>query len=421
MPDQNARDRHEFLQRIADRLPFDQAEKIDILRELAVHLSDSTARLEADGLTPGAAERTAVERLGPPERLADSLTEARRSPRRLLAAAGAGTYAALGGVLYGYFYALLVVMGVSMATVLLAASPIHLFGGSWGSLLDNTTTTAAALAVAAYVAGHRLTTTAAARAGYHVELARRLTATIGGGFVLGYALFGWRGTLNWPEVGLLLSLPAWFALGAWHATSKPFPSRRWRLKVIGLALLAVPLALAAGMGQSGSSSGGTFYPSGVERIGLPRPAAIEAAVQGGGGPTLSGPVWVTISDSSVLTGWTGLRVEAWRGVTHGEEEFGPGWTIDPGTQAPFAIGAASVQLGPGSFSAGTMQEPIDNGWAVVSGSITVNNVPDVTLAWIAITGVAPDGRRYILEGPDFMETTFNGTVADWLTAVVAGR
>lgn len=420
MPEPIAHDRDAFLLRIADRLPFDEAERLDILRELAVHLADSTAGFEAGGLTREAAERAAIERLGSPDALADALTEARRSPRRLLAAAGAGTYAALGGALYGYLFALLVVIVVSFATVGLAAA-LHLFGGSWGGLLDTTTTTVAALAVGAYVAGRMLTTTVAARAGYHIELARRITALLGGALVLAYALVGWRGTLTWPEVGMLLSLPVWFVVGAWRATGTPFPSRRWRLGVIGLTVILVPAALLLGMGQSGSASGGAFYPSGVERIGLQRPAAIEAATQGGGGLSPSGPVWVTIDDPSLLAGWSDFRVEAWRGITHGEKDFGPGWTVDPRAVAPFSIGAANLQLGPSSFSAGTMRVPIADGSVTVRGTVSVDNSPDVSLAWIAITGVAPDGRRYILHGPDFISTSFNGTVADWLTAVLAGR
>ncbi len=101
MPEPTALDRDEFLHRIADRLPFDEAEKLDILRELTGHLADSTTQLQAEGSTLDEAERTALDRLGPPDRLAAELTQARRTPRRLLAAAGAGTWAAAGGVIYG--------------------------------------------------------------------------------------------------------------------------------------------------------------------------------------------------------------------------------------------------------------------------------------------------------------------------------
>ena len=79
MPELEANGRDEFLQRIADGLPFDEAEKLDILRELAGHLADSTTQLQAEGLTLDEAERTGLDRLGPPERLAAELTQARRT------------------------------------------------------------------------------------------------------------------------------------------------------------------------------------------------------------------------------------------------------------------------------------------------------------------------------------------------------
>lgn len=335
MPDQTARDRDEFLQRIADRLPFEQAEKIDILRELAIHLSDSIAQLEADGLSPDAAERIAVERLGPPERLADSLTEARRSPRRLLAAAGAGTLAAANGLIYGYLFALAVFTGVSLATFLVIAGLLHEVGGNWNAFLDTTTTTVAALAVAAYVAGRKVTVTVASRAGYPVERARLVTTLLGGGAVLWYALVGWRGTLNWPQVALLLSLPIWFAIGAWRTTHAPFPASRWRLQVLGLAFVAVPTALLLGLGSPGSGSGGnTFRAQGVEKIGLPTPATIQAAIgdsSESGGNAVSGDARLTVAadNPAVLSGWRDFRIEAWRGMRTASDYPGD-WVVDPG-------------------------------------------------------------------------------------------
>jgi len=134
-----------FLRQVADGLPFDEAEKLDILRELASHLADSTSRFESEGLTLDEAEKRALDRLGPPDRLAVELTHARRTPRRLLAAAGAGTWAAVSGVVYGYLFGLLVLVGASFVTIPLAAGVVRLFGGSWGSLLDNTAMTLLAL------------------------------------------------------------------------------------------------------------------------------------------------------------------------------------------------------------------------------------------------------------------------------------
>jgi hypothetical protein len=279
MAEPGAPDRDQFLQLIADRLPFDQVEKLDILRDLAGHLADSTARLETLGLSGAAAERAAIERLGPPERLADELTEARHSPRRLLAAAGVGTWAAAGGVIYGYLFTALVLTAVSIAAFI-AGSYLHWFGPSTGYGLDATTTTLVALGVGAYAAARKLTSTIAARAGYRVPVARRATAILGGGLVLLYALVGWTGALNWPEVGMLLSLPVWFVVGAWRASDVWFPSRQWRLGVIGLAFVVALAALGIGFDQQGNTTGsGGFQPIGVEKIGLPTPDAIVAATR----------------------------------------------------------------------------------------------------------------------------------------------
>ena len=426
MPEPSASDRDEFLQRIADRLPFDDAEKLDILRELAGHLADATARYEAEGLPRDVAERAALDRLGSPDRLADGLTKARHTPRRLLAAAGAGTWAAVSGVVYGYIFALLVLFGVSTCTVLLAASPLHVFGGSWGSLLDTTAMTLVALGVGAYVAGQKITQTVATQAGYRTAIARRVTALLGGGLVLGYAVIGWRGALNWPEVGMLLSLPAWFVGGAWRVTDARFPSRRWRLGVIGLLFAIVPLALTVGMGQQPQTMGsGAFHPSGVEKIGLPTPAVIVAAAQDAGPAVTNayGTVWISmmVDDSTVLAGWSDFRVEAWRGLSSREVDPGLAGAVDPTAKAPFAIGPARLEMAQASFGVGPIEGALPDRSARLSGSVTIDRSPTVTLAWVALTGVGPDGRRYILGGPSFESTAFNGTALDWLAAVISPR
>jgi len=420
MPEPSAPDRNEYLQQISDRLPFDEGQKLEILRELAGHLADSTAHLESQGLTQAAAERAAVDRLGPPERLADELTTARHTPRRLLAAAGAGTLAAAGGVIYGYLFTALTLTGISMAAFVVG-SYLRWFGPSTANGLDSSTTTLIALGVGAFVAARRLTLTVAGRAGYHIRLTRRATALVGGGLVLLYALVGWRGALNWPEVGMLLSLPAWFAIGAWRASDLRFPSRRWHLRVIGLAFIVVLAALGLGFNQQANGEGsGGFHPNGVEKLGLPTPDAIVAATSGEGiGATTMGTsqIFVIVSDRSVLAGWTDFRVEAWPGIVQGGMDPGLTGVIDPAAMAPFAV--EPVHLG-------LAQQPIDEGTVPaggteLSGSVTIDRSPSVRLAWIALTGVGPDGQRYILQGPSFESTTFNGTALDWLSAVTAGR
>ena len=428
MPDVEAGGRDEFLRRIADQLPFGEAEKQDILGELASHLADSTARFQADGLSGNTAERAAIERLGPPERLGHDLADARRSPRRLLAAAGAGTWAAVGGVVYGYLLSVLVLVGVTMAAYLVVGS-LHLTGGAGLGGLDLTTITLIGLGIGANIAGQRLTTTMAARAGYRIQRARPAIALIGGLVVLGYALVGWRGSLSWPEVGLLLSLPAWFMIGAWRAGTAGFPSVRWRLRVGALETAIVLGAMVLGLGPPPNISGsGGFEPAGMDRIALPTPDAVIAATQpdglyGGGGSTNGGitRIWLAVPNPAALHGWSDFRVEAWRAVRLSGTDSNLGLAVDPGATAPFATGAVSFGANPDPFDPSVVYGSIPDGMLQLSGSIAIDRSPSVTLAWIALTGVAPDGKRYFLEGPSYRTTAFNGTALDWLTAVISGR
>jgi hypothetical protein len=90
-----------YLGAVERRLPFDDGERAEILDELRVHLSDSAAATQDAGVDPIEAQRTAVDRLGPPEKLAGELTKARRDTTRLLAAAGAGAWGVVRGVAWG--------------------------------------------------------------------------------------------------------------------------------------------------------------------------------------------------------------------------------------------------------------------------------------------------------------------------------
>ena len=424
MPELEVSRGDQFLRQVADGLPFDEAERLDIVRELASHIVDSTARFESEGLTLGEAEHRALERLGPPDRLAIELTHARRTPRRLLAAAGAGTWAAVSGVIYGYLFGVLILVVVSIGTAALAASAVHMFGGSWGGLLDNTAITLLALGVGAYAAGLKVTPVVAARAGYHIRAARRVTTALGGALIAAYALVVWSGTLHWPAVAILLSLPVCFGAGAWRSTAAAFASRRWHLQILGLMLVIVPLGLVLGAGLQPQSSGsGGLHPAGVERMGLPTPEVVAAAQVGGGGGSFGGTdtIGTVIRDPAVLAGWRDLRVEAWRGT--GAVGIDPSlMALDPAARGPFAVGPVSFetpgQIPPWTWSTG---EALPDGSVRLSGSVRIDRSPSATLAWVAITGVGPDGRRYIISGPSFNSTAFNGTAWDWFAAIIQGR
>ena len=52
----------------------------------------------------------------------------------------------------------------------------------------------------------------------------------------------------------------------------------------------------------------------------------------------------------------------------------------------------------------------------LSGSVRLDRTPGITAAWVALTGIAPDGQRHLIGDPTYVEATFNGTTLDWLRA-----
>ena len=56
----------------------------------------------------------------------------------------------------------------------------------------------------------------------------------------------------------------------------------------------------------------------------------------------------------------------------------------------------------------------------LSGSVRLDGTPWVTAAWVALTGVAPDGTRHLIAEPDYVMGTFNGSVLGWIQASVVG-
>ncbi len=436
--------RDAFLARVAARLPFAEEERREIVAELADHLADATAALEAEGLSDAAAARAALDRLGSPEDLADALTRARRTPRRLLAAAGAGTWALATGGLYGLLVGLAVMAVAELALLAVIGLGSALLGHPGQLFTDlgwNSALTLLGLGVAVYVAGRRLTPVLARRAGYRVATVRRLIAPTGGVALAAYALVGWSGALNWPAVAVLLALPAWWAVGAWQGRDLVLHGRRrvvlglGGVLVVALSLLLVLEAPGLGVVSSGGVSTAAPDLTSYDRIAAPAPDAITAGsdASGSGGPVAADPrTWVAVilRDPASLAGWHDLRIEAWRGVGAGGNGGGPA-AVDPAARGPFALGAVGVGPPPVSPDGGFRFPPPDPGapaaqwWpagsVMLSGALWVDREPGLVWALVAITGIAPDGRRHFVTGPDPIQTVFRGTAWDWFGALGKGR
>ncbi len=435
MPEPPIETGEDFLQAVADGLPFEDGERIEILEELSAHLVDSIARLRADGMPADRAERCAIERLGPPEDLAKELTNARRHPRRLLAAAGAGAFAIVRAGIWGLLWGLLAVLVGAMVVGSLAqavAALLRLHVGYFdlvGSGLE-----LVPLPVAAFCAGSALTPAVALRAGYRVHVVRRVAvlATVA---VAAWMLWGWSGTLTWPRVVVLLVTPFAWAAGSWHA--RPFRAA-WRQTliagvVIAALVLSLPLVMRPTVSDAGSSGtvvGSWTVGSQFDGIAPRAPTDIAAAFENVSpqwSPD-SASVFATIASPAILAGWHDLRLEAWAATS----PFDSTPTLEEPAAGPFATAPVEWETsGPGiSVFNAFIGDPAQSSFFVgthgagtpyLDGSIRLDRRTNVGWAIVAVTGIAPDGVRYLLGQPDFMTVHFSGTVWDWFAAISAGQ
>jgi hypothetical protein len=344
-------ERGRYLVQVAAGLPFEVAEQQEMLEELAAHLDDSVAALQAEGLAADDAQRAALDRLGPPAALATALTQARLTPRRLLAAAGIGTWASVTGVFVGYLWGLLLVTLGGIALSLAMSTASFIVGVNWAGLddADNAAITLVALAIAAYATGVRVPGAVAARAGYRQAVVRRILVPLGAAMWLAVGLVARSGPLDWPGVVVLLSLPIWYTVGGLRAAGTRFPPRGWSrpaaaLMAVGAVVFAAGALVATGAvrGDGATVASGTPEPAsddgahGFGQIGAPVPIALAQTQLGGTSILAGGWIWVStvLPDRAMLAGWRDLRVEAWRGT-------GP-LAVDPSASGPFVMGAATV-------------------------------------------------------------------------------
>lgn len=399
----------DYLARVSAGLRLPEPYAGDARDELAAHLADATESLIEEGLTQEQAEREAIARLGSPDVLAEALRRAHQTRRRLLAGAAGGVWAAvghgIGGTLLGYG----LFVGIAM-TAALVISVMNRFLkldwtlGSWDQGA-NTFVVAVGMSVGAFLGARRAAQAMAARS-------RRSVRQIGPWWALGgamllslWVLFILRMPLGWPAVAAELLIPLSFAAGATVMIEHPGP--RIRMRHILLAALfgfGLPVILLLGAtGQVGttlSAVGDGPYGSVEEMwrakhydlIGQ-RPPDDVAAAFGGGGYTADGGLVSPSRDvaSTVdLSAWHDFRFEAWRQVPN---DGSP----DPNFRAPF-VTAPAVFVG-----------------TRLEATLRIDRTPGVTLYGLVLTGIGPDGQRYLLSGWEGGQTSFVGTIWDWLT------
>jgi hypothetical protein len=134
-------------------------------------------------------------------------------------------------------------------------------------------------------------------------------------------------------------------------------------------------------------------------------------------------------DRNALVGWHDLRAEAWLDGG-GQSYFGDYfyWFVDPDRTEPLATG--QVEWIEGAVTQDGVDLVTEFGWASVadspsrvtlSGEVRLHPTARPITVVVAITGVAPDGHRYLLGMPNVERTRFDGTPLDWYQELLAGH
>lgn len=392
MPD---RSRAEYLAELEDVLPFPAERRAEIVEEIAAHLDDAVAG--------GATEASAQHRLGDPVQLAEALAQPEQSAVRLLAAAGAGVRAAVGPWLYGYLLASLIVLVSFFLIAALAALAARLIGspapvsttGGW-----NTALTAIPLATALYFAARSATRAASVASRRLVRQVRPWVATLGTAGSAWVLWFVMDAPQNVASVVALAATPFAVALGAYRPAILPSRPRIPLIVLVGLVAL-IPLGILASTGTSPATSVGEVLTVGAwER----RSAVVGPTWSAGAEPAFESSGW-SITEEGVSAEWaparagllrelSSLRLEAWHA------DAGSDWLLDPAYSAPFAIGA------------------VTRDGDLLVGSVAIHREPFATEWQLFLTGVARDGVRYVLDAPGGGSGGFEGSVSDWVAAVL---
>ncbi len=403
MPD-DERDR--YLAELERLLPFRPARRAEILEEIGTHLDDAADERRARGIPADRAEADAQARLGTPADLARELARPEQSAWRVLAGAGAGMRASVGPWIYGYLWASVILIVAFFLAAGLAQLAGHLLSidiqintsGGWNSAL-----TAFAIAVALYFAG-RAATDAASVNSHRLRSEVRPWVAVAGTLVAAVILV-WLMELpqNWASVIAIGLAPGAVAIGAYRPDLLPRrPGVPW--VVIGGLLLLIPIGILLSAGGSVGAEGGTIDVEGAHepdrRIELVGPWWSEEgdgqAIIGSGWGSAEGGVegrWEVESRAS-LAGLRDLRAEAWH-----SDPVEP-WRLDDRYRAPFATA------------------PVQRDGTMLRATIVTTDSIDVSTWELILTGVGPDGVRYVLGAGSGGASSFTGSVIDWIAAVV---
>jgi hypothetical protein len=407
-----------YLDRMSGVLLLPAADVAEVRAELADHLQDSIASLQAEGLDRERATREALARLGSADELGRQLRRAHQSTRRLLAGAGGGVFAAGGGFVLGYLgglaVALLLALVIAAITAILTriGLPMPDLMGDHGDTV-NSLLLGFATALGAGVAIRYAVRTSAGlsrRAPRSIAVFWAVAGALGFGW---YCIFGLHGPQSWPGVAVELSIPFVVVAAAFVRIERPMPHvGRWAVVVVLVSVVGTSLMFVAvaGAGISGGTSvvteNGQEPDMHFDTVAPMAPAAWLPAgfLSGSGwGQLASGETQVRFDlgsnpptpTTTALANWTDVRFEAWHSLSMNDPSS---YGVDPHYSSPIAIQPANFH---------------DNS---VDATFHFERMRDAKFWWVFLTGIGPDGHRYRLADGGGGGSSFNGSAWDWLTA-----
>jgi uncharacterized membrane protein len=399
-------DRHWYLARVADHLALPGPVAADVIDEIEAHIADSTAGLIEEGLDPDRAEREALARLGDPGELGDGIRRAKQTRRRLLAAAGYGALAAVNGFIWGWILAAAITflgLGIAALVVFVIVQALGITTSSPGFLSSGASFPYVAFAFG--YAGQRVPTVMATRSLRRPEVFRRPVAIAGGVGIGIVAVFWFRTAIDAGTLVTLLLAPFAFAAGALlDLDARAEASGRIRISgravLVAVAVTALASSVIALATLQVNPGDGSHYMNTTEPIGPTADGVLPEGTGTMGGGASYGSVVERefgFDPPGIPAGWTGFRLEAW---LEGPWVEGAG-PILPGETAP----AASAP----------MLSNTDPQW--LSGELALPPTKAHSTYSIAVTGLGPDGRRYVLSGPEtgIPGSAWVGTAWEWLT------
>lgn len=395
MPD-DARAR--YLAQLDEQLPMPAEERAEILEEIDTHLDDAVEDALARGVPIDRAESGSQARLGAPIDLARELSRPHQPAWSWLAAAGAGIRSGIGHWLYGYLVGALATFLLAIVLTALVQLSGRLLGNGWRLEFSdqgwNAALVAAAIATGLYYAGRAIPRAVSRSSRRLVRDVRPWAVSILTVLAAALLLLVVESPHNAASVVAFMLAPGATVLGAYHPTLLPDRVRLSHAAIAALAMLVLAISLgAAATLEVGDEPAPTIGAPdrGLSRIGPNWPG--HAVLSGGWGQQGGVVRWAAeVVRPGALVDLRDLRLEAW----HADPAT---FDIDARHDAPFATAPVIVD------------------GSELRAEIVTTGEPGVSFWDLVLTGVGPDGRRYVVDAGNGGSSTFTGTAWDWIVAV----